>query len=244
MSACRAAGQAIGRDTLWILGRVVVERTERALRARDRPAPPGSRQPGAGERRDPRRAAATSWSSGPTTTNRSPAGHSATLSGGWSGARRVSGDRAARPAGTSRPGRDRRDLQHDRPGRPTVGTCGPTRTRHRAATRSRHQTALCPASPRGCSARSTRCSWPQGGCPPSRGKGQEERNERWPGSRAQAYNSHGLIIQTDIHGWVRVRDLMMDGTTAVVTAERVADGQEVTFRTPGERWYLTTPERP
>jgi hypothetical protein len=37
---------------------------------------------------------------------------------------------------------------------------------------------------------------------------------------------------------------MMDGTTAVVTAERVADGQEVTFRTPGERWYLTTPERP
>jgi len=83
-----------------------------------------------------------------------------------------------------------------------------------------------------------------GWLPAVEGQGQEERNERWPGSRAQAYNSHGLIIQTDIHGWVRVRDLMMDGTTAVVTAERVADGQKVTFRTPGERWYLTTPERP
>ncbi len=36
VSACRAAGQAIGRDTFCILGRAVVERMERALRARDR----------------------------------------------------------------------------------------------------------------------------------------------------------------------------------------------------------------
>jgi hypothetical protein len=36
VSACRATGHAIGRDTLWILARAVVERMERALRARDR----------------------------------------------------------------------------------------------------------------------------------------------------------------------------------------------------------------
>jgi len=36
VSACRAAGQAIGRDSFWVLARAVVERMERALRARDR----------------------------------------------------------------------------------------------------------------------------------------------------------------------------------------------------------------
>jgi hypothetical protein len=36
VNACRSAGQAIGRDTFWMLGRAVVERMERALRARDR----------------------------------------------------------------------------------------------------------------------------------------------------------------------------------------------------------------
>ena len=36
VSACRAAGQAVGRDSFWILARAVVERMERALRARDR----------------------------------------------------------------------------------------------------------------------------------------------------------------------------------------------------------------
>jgi hypothetical protein len=37
VSACRAAGQTVGRDSFWILARAVVERMERALRARDRP---------------------------------------------------------------------------------------------------------------------------------------------------------------------------------------------------------------
>jgi hypothetical protein len=36
VNACRSTGQAIGRDTFWILARAVVERMERALRARDR----------------------------------------------------------------------------------------------------------------------------------------------------------------------------------------------------------------
>jgi hypothetical protein len=36
VSACRAAGQTVGRDSFWILARAVVERMERALRARDR----------------------------------------------------------------------------------------------------------------------------------------------------------------------------------------------------------------
>jgi hypothetical protein len=36
VTACRSAGQAIGRDSFWMLARAVVERMERALRARDR----------------------------------------------------------------------------------------------------------------------------------------------------------------------------------------------------------------
>jgi hypothetical protein len=36
VTACRCAGQAIGRDSFWMLARAVVERMERALRARDR----------------------------------------------------------------------------------------------------------------------------------------------------------------------------------------------------------------
>lgn len=36
VTACRSAGQAIGRDSFWMLARAVVQRMERALRARDR----------------------------------------------------------------------------------------------------------------------------------------------------------------------------------------------------------------